>query len=117
MTSNTPVTSTTSVTGNPQMISTDNQIQISGRLTVDVVASLTDLSGHAAGHTDWVINLQQVEVVDSSAVGLMLLWLREAKRNKINLCFSNVPENLLSLARLYGVAELLPLCGNPAVPA
>ena len=100
-----------------QMTSTDNQIQISGRLTVDVVASLTDLKARAMGQTDWVVNFQQVEAVDSSAVGLLLLWLREAKRNKINLCFSNVPENLLSLARLYGVAELLPLCGNPAVPA
>lgn len=107
------------------MSSTANQIQISGRLTVDVVASLTDLGAQAPGQaapgqtppsqTDWVVNLQQVEAVDSSAVGLMLLWLREAKRNKINLCFSNVPENLLSLARLYGVAELLPLCDNPAV--
>ena len=99
------------------MTSTDNQIHISGRLTVDVVASLTDLKARAMGQTDWVVNLQQVEAVDSSAVGLLLLWLREAKRNKINLCFSNVPENLLSLARLYDVAELLPLCGNPAVPA
>ena len=103
------------------MTSTDNQIQISGPLTVDVVASLTELKAQGLsqtmGQTDWVVNLQQVEAVDSSAVGLLLLWLREAKRNKINLCFSNVPENLLSLARLYGVAELLPLCGNPAVPA
>ena len=103
------------------MTSTDNQIQISGPLTVDVVASLTELKAQGLsqtmGQTDWVVNLQQVEAVDSSAVGLLLLWLREAKRNKINLCFSNVPENLLSLARLYDVAELLPLCGNPAVPA
>ena len=104
-------------TTSPQMICTDNQIQISGRLTVDAVASLTDLSAHAAGQTDWVVNLQQVEAVDSSAVSLMLFWLREAKRNNINLCFLNVPENLLSLARLYGVAELFPLCGTPAVPA
>ena len=99
------------------MSSTDNQIQISGRLTVDEVATLTDLGAQAASQTDWVVNLQQVEAVDSSAVSLMLFWVREAKRNKINLCFLNVPENLLSLARLYGVAELLPLCGTPAVPA
>ena len=105
------------VVGSTQMISTDNQIQISGRLTVDEVGSLTDIGAQAGGQTDWVVNLQQVEAVDSSAVGLMLLWLREAKRNNINLCFLNVPENLLSLARLYGVAELLPLCGTPAAPA
>ncbi len=34
--------------------------------------------------------------------------VREAQRNKINISFEHVPENLLSLARLYDVAELLP---------
>ena len=62
------------------------------------------------GQTDLVIDLRQVKAVDSAAVSLMLLWLREAQRNKVNLCFTHVPENLLSLARLYDVAELLPLC-------
>ena len=114
---NNKVTGSTQGISSSQMSSTDNQIQISGRLTVDEVATLTDLGAQAASQTDWVVNLQQVEAVDSSAVSLMLFWVREAKRNKINLCFLNVPENLLSLARLYGVAELLPLCGTPAVPA
>jgi phospholipid transport system transporter-binding protein len=47
--------------------------------------------------------------MDSSAVSLMLVWLREAQRNKTKLRFLNVPDNLLSLAKLYGVADLLPL--------
>ena len=44
----------------------------------------------------------------------MLCWLREAERGNITLCFSNIPENLMSLARLYGVADMLPLCGDAA---
>lgn len=87
-----------------------NCVRVKGRMTIDVVASLTGMDSQAARNTDMVIDLQQVEAVDSAAVSLMLLWLREAQRNQVKLCFAHVPENLLSLARLYGVAELLPLC-------
>ena len=84
-------------------------------MTVDTVASLTGIAAQATAKTDLVIDLQQVEAVDSAAVSLMLLWLREAQRNRVNLCFDHVPENLLSLAHLYDVAELLPLC-QPNTP-
>ena len=88
----------------------DGHLRLSGRLTVETVAALTGVVAQASGETDLVIDLRQVKAVDSTAVSLMLLWLREAQRNKVNLFFAHVPENLLSLARLYDVAELLPLC-------
>lgn len=88
----------------------DGLLRVSGRLTVETVASQAGLVTQAAGQSDLVIDMQQVETVDSAAVSLLLSWLREAQRNKVNLCFAHVPENLLSLARLYDVAELLPLC-------
>jgi phospholipid transport system transporter-binding protein len=59
-----------------------------------------------------VVDLAQVEAVDSSAVSLMLSWLRAAQRQNVKLSFVNTPENLLSLAKLYGVADSLPLQGN-----
>ena len=92
----------------------EGHLPVSGNLTVNTVASLVGLVTQAAGKTYLVIDLQQVEAVDSSAVSLMLLWLREAQRNKVILSFVHVPENLLSLARLYDVAELLPLCHDNA---
>ena len=46
----------------------------------------------------------------------MLAWVREAQRNKVKLSFEHIPENLLSLARLYDVAELLPLGRDNVVP-
>ena len=88
----------------------DGHLRLSGRLTVDTVAALTGVVAQAAGQDDLVIDLRQIQAVDSAAVSLMLLWLREAQRSKVNLSFAHVPENLLSLARLYDVAELLPLC-------
>ncbi len=88
----------------------DNIMRVSGRLTMDTAADLFRKGVPLKdGVTDIVVDLAQVEVVDSSAVSLMLAWLRAAQRSKVKLSFINVPENLLSLASLYGVAESLSL--------
>ena len=100
------------------MISRDgNCWHVSGRLAMDTVAALVGVSAQFKGETRVVIDLTQVEAVDSAAVSLLIGWVREAQRSKVNLCFAHVPENLLSLARLYGVVDLLPLCHDHAVQA
>ncbi len=97
------------------MISRDgDRWQVSGRLTMETVGALLNLGAPPTGQTEWVVDLARVEVVDSAAVGLLLAWLRAAGRSRVQLRFAHVPQNLLSLARLYGVADLLPLCGNKA---
>ena len=97
------------------MITRDgDKLKLSGPLTLQTVKALFDQGLQANGKTSLEVDLSQVEAVDSAAVSLMLAWLREAQRGKIKLCFSHIPDNLLSLARLYGVAELLPLCGDAA---
>jgi phospholipid transport system transporter-binding protein len=89
-------------------------LQVSGRLTMETVAVLFNTGLQPDGDGALVIDLAQVEAVDSAAVSLMLSWLRRAQSNKVAISFANVPDNLLSLARLYGVAELLPLRHAPA---
>ena len=91
-----------------------DRLQVSGRLTMDTVASLYDAGLQPDGNGVLEIDLARVEAVDSAAVSLLLSWLRRAQRNNVTLSFSNVPDNLLSLANLYGVAEMLPL-GDAAV--
>lgn len=94
-----------------------NQVRISGRLTMDTAASLFKDGLQPNGQTDLTVDMSAVETVDSAAVSLMLTWVREAGRSNVNLTFTNVPENLLSLAHLYGVFEALPLHGSSATPA
>lgn len=77
---------------------------------MDTVAALFDTALQPNGSATLVIDLAQVESVDSAAVSLLLSWMRRAQRNNMTLSFSNVPDNLMSLARLYGVADMLPLC-------
>lgn len=45
--------------------------------------------------------------VDSSAVALLLAWKREARRQGRTLAIVDLPDNIKSLATLYGVIEFL----------
>jgi phospholipid transport system transporter-binding protein len=53
-------------------------------------------------------DLSEVGEIDSSALALLLAWLRESRRLGRELAFVNLPEGLSTIARLYGVDELLP---------
>lgn len=83
---------------------------ISGRLTMETAAVLFSKGlPFAESRSEIVIDFAQVETVDSSAVSLMLSWLRTAENKNVKLAFTNVPDSLRSLANLYGVAEPLSL--------
>lgn len=84
-------------------------LQVSGRLTMETVGALHDTGLQPDGNGALEIDFSRVEAVDSAAVSLMLCWLRRAHETHVTLRFSNLPDNLSSLARLYGVAELLPI--------
>ena len=84
-------------------------LRVSGRLTMDSIgATFADAMLPIEGKS-WTIDLAQVEAADSAAVSMLLSWLRNAQRHEATLTFVNVPENLRSLAALYGVADALPL--------
>ena len=54
-----------------------------------------------------MIDFAAVTDIDSSAVALLLEWRREALLRAKTLEFVNLPPNLLALAELYGVADLI----------
>jgi phospholipid transport system transporter-binding protein len=54
------------------------------------------------------IDLSEVTEMDSSLLAAMLSWLRDAKAREHELTFTNLPDALLTIARLYGVDGLLP---------
>jgi phospholipid transport system transporter-binding protein len=86
-----------------------NRLQVSGRMTMDTIgASFVEAMQPPEGK-DWMVDLAQVEAADSAAVSMLLSWLRNAQRHEAKLTFVNVPENLRSLAELYGVADALSL--------
>lgn len=79
-----------------------------GRLTIATVPALFEAGLQHLTTGDLVADLSQVEAVDSSAISMLLGWTRAAQRSQHVLRVTGLPEDLLSLAHLYGVAELLP---------
>lgn len=86
----------------------DGRLVVRGRLTIETVPALFE-SGlqHLAGE-DLLVDLTQVEAVDSAAVSMLLGWSRAAQRSQRTLRVAGLPADLLSLATLYGVADMLP---------
>jgi phospholipid transport system transporter-binding protein len=56
---------------------------------------------------DVTLDLAGVTEVDSTALSLLFEWRRAALAANQRIRYVNLPENLTSLARLYGVTELV----------
>lgn len=61
----------------------------------------------SAPNTDLHIDLSGVAESDSSGLALLLEWLRIARRRKQTVHFANVPEQIVALARISEVDELI----------
>jgi len=85
---------------------------VSGALTLASVAADLAQGKEAIAAGARSVDLAGAGELDSSALALLLAWLREAKRLDRALSFSNLPQGLTTIARLYGVADLL--SGSPA---
>lgn len=81
---------------------------VSGPLTIATVPALFATGLQHLTSEDMLVDFSGVEAVDSAAISLLLGWLRAAQRSQHTLSVTGLPDDLLSLAQLYGVAELLP---------
>ena len=82
--------------------------RVDGPLTIENITAVLDESERLFAAPEVVVDLAAVTEVDSSAVSLLLQWQRSARQGGRTIRYSNLPPNLKSLARLYGVAELIP---------
>ncbi|HTN94956.1 MAG TPA: STAS domain-containing protein [Gallionella sp.] len=81
---------------------------VSGNLNIETVPALFETGlRHLAGD-NLNVDFSRVTSVDSAAVSMLLGWARAAQRVRQELRVRALPQDLLNLARLYGVAELLP---------
>ncbi|MDP2695169.1 MAG: STAS domain-containing protein [Gallionella sp.] len=86
----------------------DGRLVVRGSLTIATVPALFETGLQHLSSEDLLVDFSQVEAVDSAAVSMLLGWLRAAQRSQRALRVTGLPEDLLSLADLYGVTELLP---------
>lgn len=86
-----------------------------GRLVVKVPLLMANARGLLdAGRSvlqpgEQIFDFSAVSEADSSAIAVMLGWLRSAEKARSTVKFANIPVGVRSLAEVYGVSELLPL--------
>jgi len=81
--------------------------KVEGALTMANVTAVLEESKAAFRSPRIVVDLGGVTEVDSSAVSLLLEWRRQARGGNRRIEYVNLPDNLRSLADLYGVSDLL----------
>ena len=86
---------------------------VSGPVTLANVGALLAEGGAQLRDGAGAVDLAGVTELDSSLLAAALAWLREANRDGRALRFLNPPPGLVTIARLYGVAELLPIGASP----
>ncbi|PCI18970.1 MAG: anti-sigma-factor [Piscirickettsiaceae bacterium] len=84
--------------------------EVSGELVFDAVVALLDSSKpFFDGKSDLLFNLKQVDKTDSAGLALLVEWTRIAKHKKQEINFCDLPKQLLDIARVSGLDELLPI--------
>jgi phospholipid transport system transporter-binding protein len=81
--------------------------EVRGPLTIGSAAELAEEGRRLFVAERVVVDLAGVTEVDSAAVSLLLEWRRAARGANRHIEYVNLPDNLKSLAALYGVSELL----------
>jgi phospholipid transport system transporter-binding protein len=85
-----------------------DRMVVGGALTLATVAAALPEGNAAIVAGARTVDLGEVGELDSSALALLLAWLRQARQRRHDLTFVNLPQGLTTIARLYGVADLLP---------
>jgi len=89
--------------------SADGNLCVSGELSMTTVPALLAQHDLRGLHDDISIDLEGVERADSAGVALLIEWQRVARRQQHTIEFQNTPSQMLAIARLSGVDELLGL--------
>lgn len=88
-------------------------IVVAGGMTQETAAALlaegTSALTGVDGNAELRFDLSAVAQIDSSGLAVLFGWQRAARAQGKSLCIINPPKNLISLAEVYGVSELLTL--------
>ncbi len=93
------------------MVFTENVLALSGVLDFDSVVDLEADGSH------WIINkapqncwldLKSISYSSSAGLALLLVWLQVALQHKKVLVIENVPQDMISMAKLVGLDKSLP---------
>ena len=84
-----------------------SQWNLSGDLTIEKIPTIIDLINKQKADKKTTIDFSKVTSIDTSTLSLIFELQREAKKTQSHFIFKNLPKNLNSLAKLYGVEDFV----------
>ena len=93
-------------------LSLDNGVlMVSGELDKTSVPQVAKDSGRWFSQIkdDIIVNLSGLSRADSSGLAMLVEWMRMARERQRGIRFQQVPDQLLAIATVSGLNEMLPL--------
>lgn len=88
----------------------DDRLVVAGELDfTTVVQLLKDAQPLLGRGTDVRVDLQGVTRSDSAGLALLIEWMRAAQRLSKSIQFLNIPPQMLDIARVSSLDQVLPL--------
>ena len=84
-----------------------NLWKLSGSITYDEIPTLIEKIKNFNWSDSIQVDFSQVKHVDTSALSLIFELKRNAKKHNHSVMINTPPKNLLKLAKLYGVEDLI----------
>ena len=88
----------------------DNVLSVQGDLDVYSVAEAIKQGCHLIDINEsfTVIDLSQVEKIDSAGLAFVIELMKVARKQNKNLLFKNIPARMHAVADFYGLSEVIP---------
>ncbi len=80
---------------------------VTGKLTFAAINRKTPITLKPADDNSLNLNFEHVDASDSAGLALIIEWLKSAHNKQISLHLQNLPEQIISLAKLSGVDTML----------
>lgn len=94
--------------GKASISQNQDSLLIAGQLDFDTVVSLwNDSLPLIKNRQKLDFNFSQVSSADSAALALLIEWLKYAKRENKSISFQDIPAQLMAIASVADIADLL----------
>jgi phospholipid transport system transporter-binding protein len=92
------------------IIKRDHKLIIDGEISFATIPKLRIIGcKFISEHQGLVFDLEQATTTDISGLALLIAWTRFAKQIGKSIQFINLPKQLLDMAKLNGLKDLLPI--------
>lgn len=86
----------------------ENNLALSGFITFNDVVSLLDMCIKKTAKLDVInVDLKDLKTLNSSVLIFIINYIRSAIKNKQTIKFSNIPDLLIELSKVYNVNKII----------